>query len=86
MRALLTVPLRAEEDAVTIPVSAMVYDLEGGVWVYAVTRAGTYARRRVALARTVGDLAVLSRGLAGGEELVTVGAAELYGTEFGAGH
>lgn len=86
MRALLTVPLRAEEDAVTIPVSAMVYDLEGGVWVYAVTREGTYARRRVALARTVGDLAVLSRGLAGGEEVVTVGAAELYGTEFGAGH
>lgn len=86
MRALLTVPLRAEEDAVTIPASATVYDLEGGVWVYAVTREGTYARRRVALARTVGDLAVLARGLAGGEDVVTVGAAELYGTEFGAGH
>lgn len=86
MRALLTVPLREDEDAVTIPVSAAVYDLEGGVWVYATIREGTYARRRVALARTVGDIAVLSRGLAGGEEVVTVGAAELYGTEFGAGH
>ena len=86
MRALLTVPLRAEEDAVTIPVSAAVYDLEGGVWVYAKIREGTYARRRVALARTVGDIAVLSRGLAVGDEVVTVGAAELYGTEFGAGH
>ncbi len=86
MRALLTVPLRAEEDAVTIPVSAAVYDPEGGAWVYAAIREGTYARRRVALARTVGDIAVLSRGLAGGEEVVTVGAAELYGAEFGAGH
>lgn len=86
MRVLVTVPLRAEEDAVTVPVSAAVHDLEGGVWVYAALRLGTYARRRVALARTVGDLAVITRGLAGGEAVVTVGAAELYGTEFGAGH
>ncbi|MFO0625845.1 MAG: efflux RND transporter periplasmic adaptor subunit [Polyangiales bacterium] len=86
MRVLVTVPLRAEEDAVTVPVSAAVYDLEGGAWVYATTAAGTYARRRVALARTVGARAVITRGLTGGETVVSVGAAELYGTEFGAGH
>jgi hypothetical protein len=33
----------------------------------------------------VAGLAVLGRGLAAGAEVVTAGAAELFGTEFGAG-
>ena len=51
------------------------------------TSAGNaYARRRVQIARHAGDRAVIARGLAEGAKVVTAGAAELFGTEFGAGH
>ncbi len=40
---------------------------------------------RVAMADVVGDAAVLRQGPSPGTRVVTVGAAELFGTEFGAG-
>ena len=45
-----------------------------------------FVRRRVELARVVEDLAVLRRGPPAGTSVVTVGAAELFGTEFGVGY
>jgi membrane fusion protein, heavy metal efflux system len=43
-------------------------------------------RERVTVEFIEGDQAVLSKGPAEGSAVVTVGAAELYGTEFGVGH
>jgi multidrug efflux pump subunit AcrA (membrane-fusion protein) len=43
-------------------------------------------RRRVEIGRHAGDRAVIRRGLTAGVKVVTAGAAELFGTEFGAGH
>ena len=44
-----------------------------------------YTRRRVEVLHVVNSLAVLGRGPAAGAKVVSAGAMELFGTEFGAG-
>ena len=70
------------ERAIVIPRSAVVYDLTGGTWVYEAKGPTVFARRRVELAGPAGSGVVVRRGLSAGTRIVTVGAAELYGTEF----
>ncbi|MEZ4391762.1 MAG: efflux RND transporter periplasmic adaptor subunit [Polyangiales bacterium] len=77
---------RATERATTAPWSAVVYDAYGGAWVYEALAPQRFVRRRVEVERVVGDRAVFTQGLAAGVTVVRVGAAELFGTEFGAGH
>ncbi len=79
------VPLRGAADAVVVPTSALLYDAEGGSWVYERIAPNTYARRRVQVAGVVGAEAGLVGDALAGREVVTAGAAELFGTEFGAG-
>jgi hypothetical protein len=66
-----------------VPVAALVYDNSGDTWVYTVSRPLTYVRQRVGVARIDGDLAILEGGPAPGTAVVTVGAAELLGSEYG---
>jgi RND family efflux transporter MFP subunit len=73
------------ERGLTVPVASLVRDLSGGTWVYERADSVTFVRRRVEVARLVGDRAVLALGPAVGARIVTSGAAELFGTEFGAG-
>ena len=80
-----TIPLRQQGAALAIPWSAIVYDANGGAWVYEQTGASTYVRRRVQVERAVGDLAVLASGVKPGAKVVTAGVAELFGVEFGVG-
>ena len=61
------------------------YDINGGNWVYLRTRQYTYSRRRVEVSSVIDGSAVLTRGINKDEEIVTTGAAELFGTEFGGG-
>ena len=69
--------------AIEVPASAILTDINGGEWVYVETAPRQYERRRVEVARIVGGRATLARGLASGVRVVTAGAAELFGTEFG---
>lgn len=69
--------------ALDVPASAILIDINGGEWVYVETAPRQYERRRVEVARIVGGRAMLARGLASGVRVVTAGAAELFGTEFG---
>lgn len=85
-RVRVSVPGPARESALSVPWSAVITDVHGGQWVYEVTAPGVYARRRVVVLRVEGDRALLARGPREGATVVTVGVAELYGTEFGAGH
>jgi len=78
-----TLPLRGEDDTLTVPRAALIRDIHGGTWVYELTGERTYARHRVMVDRVVGDLAVLVSGPKPGAKVVTDGAAEIYGTEFG---
>ncbi len=74
------------EQRSVIPYSAILYDAKGDTWVYVNPEPQTYMRERVTVEFIEGDQAVLSKGPAEGSAVVTVGAAELYGTEFGVGH
>ena len=77
--------LRQPEHARVVPWSAVVYDYDGGAWVYETTAPHVFVRRRVQVRRVDGDLAVLSGGPAPGARVVSQGAAELFGTELGNG-
>ena len=80
-----TLPLRGEEESLVVPRAALLRDIHGGAWVYEKTAPHTFARRRVVVERVVGDLAALASGPKPGAKVVTDGAAELFGAEFGGG-
>lgn len=81
-----TLPLvRGEQVALVVPREAILYDMHGGSWVYERTAEHVYTRRRVEVRAMAGGVAVLARGVREGATIVRVGAAELFGTEFGTG-
>lgn len=65
---------------------ALLYDARGGTWVYTVTGSASFLRTEVEVARVEGDVAVLTDGPPVGARVVTVGAAEVFGSEFEVGH
>jgi len=67
----------------TIPSNAILYDIFGGAWVYTQTAPQTYRRERVDVLYVADGTAVLVRGPKEGTSVVTDGAAELFGAEFG---
>ena len=69
----------AQED---IPYSAVVYDHDGSTWTYVNNATRTYERKPITVTDINGDLALLSAGPPAGTQVVTVGAAELLGTEY----
>lgn len=73
------------ENTLIVPRSAVLYDIYGGTWVYARIGPHVYSRRRVEVSHLVDEFAVLTRGLEVNDEVVTAGAAEIFGTEFGVG-
>lgn len=79
-------PLKGSKTGLIIPYPAIVYDVQGGAWVY-LADAGlqNFVRQRVEIESVSGNKAVIRRGLKGKEKLVTQGAAELFGFEFGGG-
>lgn len=80
-------PMNApHQAALTVPLASLVRDMSGGSWVYVRVDSQTFTRQRVDVVRIFGDRAVIALGPPPGTEVVTAGAAELFGTEFGAGH
>ena len=65
-----------------IPYSAVVYDTDGSTWTYVNTAARTYERKPITVTEIDRETALLSAGPAVGTAVVTVGAAELLGTEY----
>lgn len=84
-RVAVRLPLAATADSLVVPRSAVLFDAFGGAWVYESKDAGVFVRHRVTLTDVVGDAGVLQQGPVPGTRVVTVGAAELFGTEFGVG-
>ena len=80
-----TLPQRGQERRLQVPWAAILHDIHGGAWVYENTAPQVFVRRRVEVDRVVDSTAILARGPKPGVKVVTAGAAELYGTEFGAG-
>ena len=77
--------MRAAQRALVVPDAALLYDLHGGTWVYETLGNHTYTRRRVEVGGQAGSKVIITRGLREGQNVVTAGAAEIFGTEFGAG-
>lgn len=69
-----------------VPYSAVIYDPHGHTWVYTSPKPRHFVRESIAVDRIDGDLAFLSDGPAVGTKVITMGAAEVYGTEFEVGH
>jgi hypothetical protein len=62
------------------------YEADGSTWVYVSPAPNTYVREPIVVQAIRNEQALLTAGPATGTNVVTVGAAELYGTETGVGH
>jgi hypothetical protein len=69
-----------------VPYAAIIYDIKGDTWVYTNPEPLNFLRHQITIDHIKGNEAVLSQGPMVGTEVVTVGVAELYGTESGVGH
>ena len=86
-----TSPVREEEAGAaprrsTVPYASVLYDPQGGAWVYTNPEPLVFLRHGISIENIDGDTALLSDGPPSGTEVVTVGAAELFGAEFEVGH
>jgi hypothetical protein len=68
-----------------IPYAAVVYGLKGETWAYTNPAPLTFVRQAITIDYIDGDKAILVDGPASGTAVVTVGVAELYGTDTGIG-
>lgn len=84
-RVLVELSLQDTSAALVVPASAVVFDAWGGAWVYR-CEGERFVRARVDPLRRVAADMVLARGPSVGSCVVSVGAVELFGTEFPPGH
>jgi hypothetical protein len=68
-----------------VPVTATIYDPEGHAWAYTIAGVRTYRRVPIVVDHVIGDTAYLSSGPPVGTPVVTQGAPELLGVEYGVG-
>ena len=68
-----------------IPYAAVLYDPNGDTWAYTNPEPLVFVRSPISVVTIEGNRAVLSAGPSAGTRVVTVGAAELLGTEYEVG-
>jgi len=68
-----------------MPYAAVLYDPNGDTWAYTNPEPLVFVRSPITVVTIEGNRAVLSDGPAAGTQVVTVGAAELLGTEYEVG-
>ena len=80
-----TVPVRSDPSSSrpVIPYAAVLYDPDGSTWTYASPARDVYQRKDITVARIRGNAVVLSRGPRVGTVVVTDGATEIWGVEYG---
>ena len=81
-----TAPVRQNGEGKIMPYSALIYTSDGNTYAYASPEPLTYVRQEVKIDRVEGDSVVLSEGPPAGTQVVTVGTAEVYGTDFEIAH
>ncbi|MEN3309754.1 MAG: hypothetical protein V7603_5956 [Micromonosporaceae bacterium] len=84
-----TAPIATTQAAgrtrLVIPAAAVFYDPSGDTWAFVLSQPLVYVRERITVDAIQGESATLTAGPPAGTQVVTVGAAELYGTEVGVG-
>ncbi len=82
-------PIREEEIdgemRMVAPYASVLYGLTGETWAYISPDTLTFVRTPITIEYIEGDMAVLLDGPPVGTEVVTVGVAELFGTDTGIG-
>jgi hypothetical protein len=75
--------VNAGKQTLVIPYAAVFYDPSGATWAYVATQPLVFVREAITVTAITGDVATLSAGPAVNAQVVTVGLAQLYGTEVG---
>ncbi|MEO3933368.1 hypothetical protein WMO79_11205 [Micrococcaceae bacterium Sec7.4] len=70
---------------VLLPYASLLYDASGKTWVYTNPAPRVFERRAVTVTKVEAGVVTASEGPAVGTPVVTVGAVELFGTEFNTG-
>jgi hypothetical protein len=78
--------VRASRRGPFIPHASVIYDAEGKVFTYTSPKRLTFVRHEIVVDRIDGDRVLLTKGPSIGTKVVTVGAAEVLGSEFEVGH
>ena len=81
-----TVTIHQNGQRKVIPYAALIYDPRGNTFAYTSPEPLVYVREKVEVDHVDGDRVVLSGGPPPGTKVVSVGAAEVYGTEFEVAH
>ncbi len=81
-----TAPIRQNGQGTVMPYDAVIYDAEGHTYAYTSPEPRTFVRQKIIIDQVDGDMVMLSDGPPAGTEVVTVGAAFVYGTEFEVAH
>jgi hypothetical protein len=66
-----------------IPFAAVLYDPNGATWTYTSPKPFVFVRRNIRVVHVEGGRAILSAGPPSGTPVVTVGATEIWGVEYG---
>lgn len=80
-----TATVAEDGSRLTLPYAAVLYDSEGRTWAYATPEQNVFVRHEIVVDRVDGEVAFVDEGPPAGTEVVTTGAAELFGTETGVG-
>jgi hypothetical protein len=68
-------------EGTVIPYDAVLYEANGNTWVYVSLEPLVFVRQAIVIDHIKGNEAFLSEGPDSGAKVVTLGAAELYGSE-----
>ncbi|HJR80504.1 MAG TPA: hypothetical protein VJ821_10555 [Anaerolineales bacterium] len=72
-----------QASGLEVPYAAVIWDTEGNTWVYTNPEPLTFVRAAIVIDHIEGDTAFLAEELDSAITVVTVGVAEIYGTETG---
>ena len=73
-------------ERTVVPSAAVIVDPAGDFWVFTNPEPLVFVRHKISIDYEDGNQAFLTDGPPAGSKIVTVGVAELYGTEYGVGH
>jgi len=80
-----TEPVRIAAGSLVIPTTAVIYDPRGASWTYLAMGPRSFMRQAIGIDHISGTDAFLRSGPLAGTAVVTAGAPELLGTEYGVG-
>ena len=76
-----TAEVHEADGKMVVPYASILYEANGNTWIYVNVAPLVFVRQAIVIDSISGDEAILSKGPDSGSAVVTVGAAELYGSE-----